>query len=120
MDTKQYNPSPHGNGGPLPHAARAGGGDGNLAPPPKPHHEEHALEEIPKDLPRVGGVTITVIGVVILALGVGFFLLGYLPHRARVKQAEEDKNKITDARPAVGITHPTRPKTSGELLLPGD
>src|SRR4051794_801988 len=95
-----------------------GNGDGNGdATPRRPHalpdqqhaaggHDPHALEEIPKDLPKIGTGSMLVVGLSILAVLVGFFFLGYLPRRERIKQAESDKSERVDTRPAVGIDHP--------------
>jgi RND family efflux transporter MFP subunit len=95
---------------PLPEVHSGQGGNGQSG---------HFHEEIPTDLPRVGtGMVVIVTLVFVLLLG-GLFVLGYLPHRARIAAADEVVAQQND-KPIVGVALPTRADSVGELNLPGD
>jgi RND family efflux transporter MFP subunit len=76
-------------------------------------------EVIPKDLPRLGSVTVgalTGIGVVILGI---LFVVGYMPRRNRIAEADRVAAEAAD-KPIVDVVLPKRTPTAGDLVLPGD
>jgi RND family efflux transporter MFP subunit len=81
-----------------------------------PPHEENP---IPTDLPRFGSITIglmTLVGVVLLGV---LFVVGYLPHRHRIADANRIAAEAQD-KPVVDVVLPKRVSTAGNLILPGD
>jgi RND family efflux transporter MFP subunit len=76
-------------------------------------------EQIPKDLPTVKTRHIAIIAFVGVVLLGGLFLVGFIPHRNRVAQAEEIAREQDD-RPKVDVVQPRRAESRGELQLPGD
>lgn len=88
-------------------------------PPPLPDHDPDA---IPTDLPKVSGVTLTVIAALILALLAGLFFMGYLPHRARVARLEREarEDSARDLKPVVQVTIARPAPAATDLLLPAD
>ena len=89
--------------------------DGNGAPAPA--HGGH--DEIPKDLPKIGTGKIVIVAIVGVAILAGLFVIGYIPQRKRIAEADRVAKEQGD-KPIVDVALPKRPPTSGNLVLPAD
>lgn len=80
----------------------------------------HAEPEVAIDLPPVSRTAIVVIVVVIVALFAGLFVIGFVPHRKEMVQADEDAKELAGSKPVVNVALPRPLSKDPELLLPGD
>jgi RND family efflux transporter MFP subunit len=83
---------------------------------PHKDHGEHAKEI---DLPPIGIVPVIMMAAVFVALLVGLFILGWLPHHRRLATIENEAQKQGSAAPVVDVAMPKREKTAPALELPG-
>jgi len=82
-------------------------------------HGGHEEEVIPKDLPRIRNRTMIVVAVIAAVLLLVLFLVGYIPHRNRLAEAQQiatDRN----SKPIVDVTQPKRQEKGFDLVLPGE
>lgn len=99
-------------------------------PPPFPHAQDghdqhdgdhqHEGEGIPKDLPKVPAWMVLVVGIVAVAMLVGLFFIGWIPHRRQQAKLAADAKAAGNQLLIVDITRPQRRETTVELILPGD
>jgi len=71
------------------------------------------------DLPPIGVVPVIVIAAVFVALLIGLFVLGWLPHHRRLAEIETEARKQGNAAPVVDVATPKREKAVPALELPG-
>jgi RND family efflux transporter MFP subunit len=104
-----------------PHARPDGHSNGDAPTEPArgrvTHSDEH---EIPTDLPKVSGLGVLLIAVVVLALFGGLFLLGWMPHKKQQAEARQDAKEAADTKPIVDVTRPKASNAAVDLVLPGD
>jgi RND family efflux transporter MFP subunit len=102
---------------PAPRTDGAAGPHGNGSQPLDHAPVDH--DAIPTDLPKVGnGLMIAVVIVFVLLLA-GLFVLGYVPHRERIAEADRiaaDQN----SKPLVQVVQPTRETKGIERVFPAD
>jgi RND family efflux transporter MFP subunit len=79
--------------------------------------DEHA---VPTDLPPVSRGAAVLIGVVVLALVGGLFLLGWIPHRHKQAEAANDAKEAVETKPIVDVAAPKRSDATVELTLPAN
>src|SRR4051812_44257482 len=84
------------------------------------HHDDHDVDAIPTDLPKVGAGRIILITLLFVGVLVGLFFVGYLPRHRREAQLRRDSERARDNRPVVMATAPRRAPQATELSLPGD
>lgn len=84
------------------------------------HGGDGGEHPIPADLPPVGRGAILVIGLVVLVLFAGLFLLGWGPHSRRQAEAAADAREAAGAKPVVTVVAPKRTTAPVELELPAD
>lgn len=76
-------------------------------------------EDLHLNLKPLGWLPMTVMGLGFAALLGGLFVVGYIPHEQRKREAAEASVAIMDTRPIVATTQPYRAKAVPELVLPG-
>jgi RND family efflux transporter MFP subunit len=81
--------------------------------------EGHGHDGPVMDLKPIGTVPALVMIGAFVALLIGLFVVGYLPHRARLARIEEEAAKKTDAKPVVNVVQPKQQKIIPSLSLPG-
>ena len=110
------------------HPATAQNGDGHVddrmggparavSPQQPPHADEHA---VPTDLPDVSRGAVLLIGLVVLALFAGLFLLGWRPHAAKQAEAKAFADEQAGQKPIVDVARPKRSTAGNVLTLPGN
>ena len=82
-------------------------------------HSTHEAETVPTDLPKVGARHVTLFSVGVAIVFIAMFVLGYIPHRARLREANEIAAQRSQ-KPIVDVVQPKRSAGDTELLLPGD
>jgi len=80
----------------------------------------HVPEEVVFDLPPMSGWAVAVLGVVVLLLFAGLFVLGFVPHTRQMEQARADAAEAAGSKPLVNVVLPRPRSKDPELLLPGD
>jgi RND family efflux transporter MFP subunit len=90
--------------------------------PPRGGQTGHGGDEhvVPDDLPPVSRGATVLIGVVVLALFGGLFLLGWIPHRHKQAEAAKDAHEAVEAKPVVDVATPSRSDATIELNLPAN
>src|ERR1700677_168041 len=83
----------------------------------KNSHGAHSALEHPK---RPSGGKITLLLVLVAAVFIAAFFLGYIPHHRRDLQITAEANVQNDALPSVNVVAAKRASTMGDLLLPGN
>jgi RND family efflux transporter MFP subunit len=81
--------------------------------------ENQNEHEIPTDLPRVGKKTVTLFSVGAVVIFAALFVIGYIPHRQRMRAAREVAGEH-DSKPVVEVMVPKRTNASSDLVLPAD
>jgi RND family efflux transporter MFP subunit len=84
-----------------------------------PAHTAGGHDEIPKDLPKIGTGKIMIVAVVGVAILAGLFVLGYVPRRNRIAEANKVAQEQSE-KPIVEVQLPKRVTTGGNLVLPAD
>ena len=100
--------------------------------PPESEKDDHRPQEapahqqneqvIPKDLPKPGFLSVLAICVVLVAMLVGLFVLGLIPHIEEARQARADADAAAQqaAAPMVSVVHPQLQKTAKDVYLPAN
>jgi len=83
----------------------------------KPAHSAHSALEHPK---RPSGGKITLLLVLVAAIFLVAFFVGYLPHHRRDLQVIAEANVQNDALPDVTVVATKAASSMGELVLPGN
>src|SRR5438045_4205412 len=83
-------------------------------PPPDAH------DAVPTNLEPISTRTVTVAGLILVAVFVALFLIGFIPRHRRLSKLEAESAAANDARPTVEIATPRRSAKSLELWLPAD
>lgn len=104
------------------HAGNDAGNGNGFSHAQHAHQGPVAMDEhdMPKDLHRPGNMTVIVVVLIFVALLAGIFVVGYIPHRHRVAEAEADATDRTSMPLVVDVTRPKVTTTSKDVLLPGD
>ncbi len=82
--------------------------------------QQHGHDELPKDLPKMSHAVMVLVGIGVIVCFAGLFLLGWLPNRAREREAHEQTAAANDAKPVVQTTPPKRTDKTIDLVLPAD
>ena len=91
--------------------------NGHAVAPPRAAPDEHA---VPMDLPKLSTGAAAVITLVLVALFVCLFLLGWVPHSRRLARADAEVAENTRSAPIVEVVKPRVGARDDELLLPAD
>jgi RND family efflux transporter MFP subunit len=83
-------------------------------------HADAGHDEIPKDLPRPSTATVLIVVGVFVLLLVALFIIGYVPHRHRVAEADADATERASTVPVVQVELPKRSAPTNDLTLPCD
>jgi RND family efflux transporter MFP subunit len=81
--------------------------------------QAHNPDELPTDLPKVGVKTVTLFSVGVVIVFIAMFVLGYVPHRLRIREAKEVAAQ-KDAPPIVDVTQVKCNQAGADLTLPAD
>jgi membrane fusion protein (multidrug efflux system) len=84
------------------------------------HSENHGEVTIPKDLPHPSSGTVVMIGVVVVILFAGIFVVGLIPHLNRQKAIHADAAEIASGVPVVEVVAPKTAAAVQNLVLPSD
>ncbi|HEX8914701.1 MAG TPA: efflux RND transporter periplasmic adaptor subunit [Humisphaera sp.] len=95
-------------------------GDGHGARPAGGHGHGHDEPQVAMDLPPVsrGALVVTVIATVVLFAAL--FVVGFLPHKKRLDQADADAAEAAGSKPVVNVTVAHPMSADPELVLPGN
>jgi RND family efflux transporter MFP subunit len=86
------------------------------APPVSPEHDHVPVHDV-RPLP---GRAILFLAIAAAALLAGLFLLGWLPHSARMRAAAATAARAGEAKAIVEVVSPRRADRTEDLTLPGD
>lgn len=93
--------------------------DQNLDQNPQTAPHAHEMDVDIKDLPSISTRSVVIVVAVIGLLLAALFVIGFIPHRERMQEAEKVALEGR-GRPIVDVVQPKRAATGGELVLPGD
>lgn len=75
---------------------------------------------IPKDLPKIGGKRLVVVGIIVIAAFIVLFAAGYIPHRIHEHEIAKRAADTADQPPVVDVASPKPTGSNVELPIPGN
>jgi membrane fusion protein, multidrug efflux system len=85
------------------------------------HHPQALSEdELPKDLPKPGTAAVILALVILIALLIGLFVLGWIPHERATAQVNADAAEAASGDPLVSVVLPKSEASSKDIFLPCD